>query len=96
MPIYEYQCTACDHSFELRQGFDSDPVCDCPQCDSQSRRLFKPAPIIFKGSGFYVTDYNGKSPSANGNGAEGTEAKLESKATAAVSDSGESSKSTDD
>ena len=63
MPVYEYQCTKCDHNFEMRQGFDADPICDCPSCSSESRRLFKPAPIIFKGSGFYVTDYNGKSPS---------------------------------
>ncbi|MDY6911215.1 MAG: zinc ribbon domain-containing protein [Chloroflexota bacterium] len=65
MPIYEYQCTSCGHNFEERQGFDADPVNTCPKCRSDARRLFKPAPIIFKGSGFYVTDYNGKSPSAS-------------------------------
>ncbi len=65
MPLYEYQCTKCDHNFEIRQGFDAEPVCDCPSCSNESRRLFKPAPIIFKGSGFYVTDYNGKSPSVS-------------------------------
>lgn len=70
MPIYEYQCTACDHSFERRQGFDAEPICACPQCENQARRLFQPAPIIFKGSGFYVTDYNGKSPSASSGGSE--------------------------
>lgn len=68
MPIYEYQCTACNHSFEQKQGFDADPICSCPICNNQARRLFRPAPIIFKGSGFYVTDYNGKSPSASDDG----------------------------
>ena len=67
MPVYEYQCTECDHSFEQRQGFDAEPVCSCPKCQNQARRRFVPAPIIFKGSGFYVTDYNGKAPSASKN-----------------------------
>ena len=57
MPIYEYKCSTCDMSFEERQGFDADPVCACPQCQNEARRQFRPAPIIFKGSGFYVTDY---------------------------------------
>ncbi len=65
MPLYEYQCTVCDHSFEERQSFDSEPICACPQCQNSARRLFKPAPIIFKGSGFYVTDYNSKGPVAS-------------------------------
>ena len=92
MPIYEYQCTICDHSFEQRLSFDSEPICACPQCENQARRLFKPAPIIFKGSGFYVTDYNGKSPSASANDSEETGAKAETKVATASNDKGESSK----
>lgn len=57
MPIYEYKCTTCDFSFERKQSFDAATVCACPQCQNEARRLFRPAPIIFKGSGFYVTDY---------------------------------------
>jgi len=57
MPIYEYKCTSCGFSFEERQGFDAEPVCICPRCQNEARRLFRPAPIIFKGKGFYVTDY---------------------------------------
>lgn len=68
MPIYEYQCTSCEHCFEQKQGFDADPISICPLCQSPARRLFRPAPIIFKGSGFYVTDYNGKSPGVSENG----------------------------
>ena len=94
MPIYEYQCTSCDHSFERRQGFDAEPICACPQCDNQARRLFQPAPIIFKGSGFYVTDYNGKSPSAtSGESEEAKDNKSKSPEPATAS---ESSKSSDD
>lgn len=95
MPIYEYQCTACDHSFEQRQGFDAEPICACPQCDNQARRLFQPAPIIFKGSGFYVTDYNGKSPSAMNNSSE-EGSSSEPKSTPATPAATDSSKSTAD
>jgi putative FmdB family regulatory protein len=61
MPIYQYSCPKCDNSFELRQGFDAENVAACPKCKSKAKRRFMPVPIIFKGSGFYVTD--SKSPS---------------------------------
>ena len=57
MPLYEYECSACKHRFEIRQGFHDKPEADCPVCQSASRRIFHPTPIIFKGSGFYVTDH---------------------------------------
>ncbi len=57
MPIYEYECSRCSCRFELRRSFSEDsPVC-CPQCGCEVQRIFSPVPIIFKGSGFYVTDY---------------------------------------
>jgi putative FmdB family regulatory protein len=56
MPTYEYECGACNYRFELRQGFDDEPQAMCPQCRGKARRVFHPAPIIYKGSGFYVTD----------------------------------------
>ena len=58
MPLYEYVCDSCRHTFEVRQGFNDEPVCVCPKCSKKRvRRVISPAPIIFKGSGFYVTDY---------------------------------------
>ena len=57
MPIYEYQCKDCDHKFELKQGFDAEPVESCPKCKGISRRMFHSPAIIYKGSGFYTTDY---------------------------------------
>ena len=57
MPLYDYQCTKCSHVFELRQSFDSEPSATCPKCSNVSRRKFYPVPIIYKGSGFYTTDY---------------------------------------
>lgn len=59
MPIYEYECSCCSSHFELKQGFQADTQAPCPQCGGDSRRIFLPAPIIFKGSGFYVTDSRG-------------------------------------
>ncbi len=56
MPTYQYVCSKCNTNFELKQGFNDESVANCPKCKGESRRLFVPVPIIFKGSGFYVTD----------------------------------------
>jgi len=56
MPIYEYECCDCAHSFEVRQGFHDEPISECPKCRGKARRVIRSVPIIFKGSGFYVTD----------------------------------------
>jgi putative FmdB family regulatory protein len=56
MPIYQYSCSKCNTNFELRQGFNDDSVAACPKCKGEAKRRFVPVPIIFKGSGFYVTD----------------------------------------
>ncbi len=57
MPTYDYQCSECGHVFELRQSFDSEPLGTCPLCGSLARRKFHAVPIIYKGTGFYTTDY---------------------------------------
>ena len=57
MPIYEYECCDCSFRFEMRHGFHEEPQALCPKCQGQSRRVFQSTPIIFKGSGFYVTDH---------------------------------------
>jgi putative FmdB family regulatory protein len=62
MPIYQYVCSKCNTKFELRQSFNDESVAACPKCKCESRRLFVPVPIIFKGSGFYVTDSKSTSP----------------------------------
>ena len=72
MPIYDYQCAACGHRFELRQGFDAEPIEVCPRCQGQAHRRFHSVTVIYKGSGFYTTDYARKhvsAPSDSGNGA---------------------------
>jgi len=57
MTIYEYECEKCGRRFELKRRFDEDAGSPCcPQCRGNVRRLFSPSVILFKGSGFYVTD----------------------------------------
>jgi putative FmdB family regulatory protein len=59
MPTYEYHCDACEHNFDEFQSITAKPLKKCPQCGKPKlRRVFGPgAAIIFKGSGFYQTDY---------------------------------------
>lgn len=62
MPTYDYECTACSHQFEFFQSITAKPLKKCPVCGRNVRRLIgKGAGIIFKGSGFYETDYKRKS-----------------------------------
>jgi len=59
MPTYDYRCEACGHSFELFQSIKADPVTTCPECrEERVRRVIGAGGgFIFKGSGFYITDY---------------------------------------
>ena len=57
MPTYEYQCTSCAHRFEIWQRMTDEPLTVCPECRGTIRRVFFPAGIVFKGSGFYKTDH---------------------------------------
>src|SRR5258707_13056215 len=63
MPTYEYQCTARGHAFEKFQSIKSAPIKKCPACGkSKAKRLIgMGAGLLFKGSGFYITDYRGDS-----------------------------------
>ena len=58
MPIYEYRCSQCLHTFELRQDFDAETVTPCPKCQAEAHRRITAAGIIFKGAGFYATDHS--------------------------------------
>ena len=64
MPTYEYECKSCGHTFEVFQAMSEDPLKSCPECGKEVRRLIHGGTgVIFKGSGFYVTD-KGKSSGA--------------------------------
>jgi putative FmdB family regulatory protein len=62
MPTYEYRCPACRHEFEKFQRMSDEPKAVCPSCGSEAqRRLSGGAGLLFKGSGFYITDYRSES-----------------------------------
>lgn len=67
MPIYEYECDGCGCRFERRQSISDEPVRTCPECEGAVRRLIHPVGVVFKGSGFYVTDNR---PKSSGDGEE--------------------------
>jgi len=78
MPIYTYHCDSCDHEFDKKQHFSDENLTQCPEChEGRLRRVYKPARIVFKGSGFYSTD--NKSSRRSVPGANGPETKTESK-----------------
>jgi putative FmdB family regulatory protein len=56
MPIYEYACRDCDQHVEVVQSFRDDPLTECPNCSGRLRKVYGATGIIFKGSGYYVTD----------------------------------------
>ena len=56
MPLYDYKCSSCNNRYEVREGFDAPSRQDCPKCGGVAKRVLHPPPIVFKGSGFYITD----------------------------------------
>ena len=67
MPLYGYRCQSCEREFEVLQRMSDPPQAACPDCGGAGTRLFYPAGIVFKGSGFYKTDSRSTAPaSANG------------------------------
>lgn len=90
MPTYEYECTSCGQHVEVFQRITEDPLTTCGACGGPLRKVFHPAGIVFKGSGFYSTDNrsgskastassasNGESGKAAAKGAEGSKSAAE-------------------
>jgi putative FmdB family regulatory protein len=67
MPTYEYACQSCGHDLEVFQRMSDDPLQMCPECETPSlkRKIGRGAGIIFKGGGFYETDFKDKKGSAD-------------------------------
>ena len=101
MPIYGYRCGSCGHQFEILQKMSDVPLQTCPKCSGRLTKIVYPAGIIYKGSGYYSTDYKGGGKAASKaaeNGAKSdsdgsgeskpaTESKSESKSESKASES---------
>jgi putative FmdB family regulatory protein len=84
MPLYEYECSACAHRFEVIQKYSDAPIDICPKCGGAVSKLFSSPAIQFKGSGFYLTDYG-----RGGKSDIGTETAKAAKETSGSSSAGE-------
>lgn len=69
MPTYEYACDNCGHRFDVRQSFSDDPIRECPECTGAVRRVLYPSGVIFKGSGWYITDSRSSGSESTGSSA---------------------------
>lgn len=78
MPLYEYQCRKCKHKFEKIQKFSDPPVRKCPECGGPVEKVMHAPNVQFKGTGWYVTDYGGKSDKSDKSKAEGSSDKSSS------------------
>src|SRR5439155_10443942 len=84
VPTYEYRCVECDNRYETREGFDAPSSQPCPRCGARARRVFSPPPIVFKGSGWYITDSRKGSSATVASGSNGDEAPASAAASAAA------------
>src|SRR5882672_12386259 len=66
VPTYTYSCTACNDVVEKRQSFTDPPLTTCEECGGTLRKIIHPVGIVFKGSGWYVTDSRSSTSSRNG------------------------------
>jgi len=87
MPTYDYVCQDCGHEFEAFQSITAKPLTECPSCGGEiKRKIGAGAGLIFKGSGFYITDYKNKSgKSATPKSTDSSQAKDKSKPKASKS-----------
>ena len=88
MPIYEYECRDCGQRFERMQSFHDEPIRVCPHCGGETRRVFHPVGVIFKGSGWYITD--SRKSTSESTGSTGTSGDKADKAASTGSKDGES------
>ena len=70
MPLYDYSCEACSHEFTVRRGFHDETPQLCPKCGAVANRQIHLPTIIYKGSGFYTTDYGGRRVPTSGSSSD--------------------------
>jgi putative FmdB family regulatory protein len=96
LPLYEYKCRKCEHRFEKIEKMDASTTKKCPKCGAVAERMLAAPAIQFKGSGWYVTDYAGKSAAKNaGEASEGSSAEGAKKDDSKSSESKSESKSSE-
>jgi putative FmdB family regulatory protein len=95
MPTYEYECTVCGQHIEVFQRFSEDPLTTCGVCGGKLRKVFHPAGIVFKGSGFYATDSRAKASSGAASTKDSDGGSSSSGATSSDSETGSTSKKAD-
>ncbi len=101
VPICEYLCDSCEHRFEVKQKITDPPLTGCTRCGKPVTKLISSPAIMFKGSGWYVTDYSDKlkppaeakaeGKPANGGGEKGDKKEAPAAAPASLQDSGSAS-----
>jgi len=80
LPTYGYRCTNCGHQFEIFQRMADEPLKVCPNCSQTTlRKVVYPAGVVFKGSGFYSTDYKSSSSQSSNGSTSGSEGSSEKK-----------------
>ena len=79
MPTYAYRCTQCGHAFDIYQSFTDDALTVCPECEGALRKVLSPVGVVFKGSGFYVTDHRNNSTLPGTRGEKSGESKADGK-----------------
>lgn len=83
MPTYAYRGDQCGHEFEVRQSFSDAPVAECQECGKPVHRVIHPAGIVFKGTGWYITDSR---PTADSNGGVQDASKVATKGESSTTD----------
>jgi putative FmdB family regulatory protein len=88
MPVYEYECQACDQVFEVQQKISDDPLKTCPECQGEVKKLMSMSSFQLKGGGWYADGYaSASAKDGNGNGSAAEKAPAEKPAPACDSSS---------
>jgi putative FmdB family regulatory protein len=85
MPTYSYRCSACTNQFDQFQRFSDDPLTDCPTCGGEVRRVIQPVGVVFKGTGWYITDSRPKERDSEGSSSSTSSSKKSSSEKATTS-----------
>lgn len=96
VPLYEYECAKCHHRFEKIESFSAPEKQKCPKCGATAGRVLTAPAIQFKGSGWYVTDYAGKSAGSTSSGSEAPKTSGESGSSKAGSEKAAAGKTSKD